>query len=84
MVELRYLDPGRPMPVFDDDESWLMVEASDDGRFFGTGFAHKANGEAVFYASLAEDDVTLERAIKAAQAWAAKYDVGQIWIQASP
>ena len=38
MVELTYLAPGERLPELPDDEPWLTVEASCDGRFFGTGY----------------------------------------------
>jgi hypothetical protein len=36
------------------------------------------------YASLAEDDISLERALAAAQAWAERYQVPTIWVQLTP
>ncbi|HRD46905.1 MAG TPA: hypothetical protein PLF78_10530 [Caulobacter sp.] len=72
------------MPDLGDDERWLTVEASDDGRFFGTGGSWKADGEWVGYGSLAEDDVSFEKALEAAQAWAEKYQVPTIWVQLTP
>ena len=66
------------------NEPWLMVEASDDGRFFGTGSAYKPSGEDVIYASLPENDVSLEAALRAATEWAVKYAVRRIWVQATP
>ena len=35
MVEVVRLRPGEQMPVMPDEQPWLTVEASDDGRFFG-------------------------------------------------
>ena len=67
-----------------DHEPWLIVEASDDGRFVGTGRAFKPSGESMFYASLAESDISLECAIGAARQWAIKYRVPRIWVQAIP
>ena len=84
MANLIYLPPQEQMPDLGDDQRWLTVEASDDGRFFGTGGSWKADGEAVFYGSLAEDDVSLGKALEAAQAWAAKYRVPTIWVQLTP
>jgi hypothetical protein len=84
MAEVIYLPPHEQMPDPADKQRWLTVEASDDGRFFGTGSSWKANGEWVGYRSLAEDDVSLEKAIAAAQAWAEKYNVPTIWIQPTP
>lgn len=81
MARLIYLQPGEELPQFDDEQPWLAVEASDDGRFFGTGAAWKPNGDAVFYGSLAEGDVSLETAVAAALHWATKYNVPTIWVQ---
>lgn len=36
------------------------------------------------YASLAEDDASLEKALAAARAWAEKYSVPTIWVQLTP
>ena len=55
-----------------------------DGRFFGTGASWKASGEWVGYGSLIEDDISLERALAAAQVWALKYSVPTIWVQVTP
>ncbi|WP_300538034.1 hypothetical protein [Sphingosinicella sp.] len=38
MVELRYLSVGKKMPEMAGDEPWLIIEASFDGRFFGSGW----------------------------------------------
>lgn len=84
MADVIYLSPDEPMPDFGDDHPWLRIEASDDGRFFGTGSALKETGEWVGYGSLVEDDVSLKAALAAAQKWAAKYRVPTIWIQLSP
>ena len=84
MAEIIYLQPGQQMPDLSDDEHWLIVEASDDDRFFGSGFARKHRGEGVFYASLLESDVSLELALEAAEEWAAKYQVPRIWVQTKP
>jgi len=84
MVELVHLAPGEQMPHIPDEEAWVTVEASDDGRFFGTGSAYKPTGEAVFYASVAADDDRLEAALAAATDWAAEHGVRRIWVQATP
>ena len=84
MVEIIHLAAGEQMPEMADHEPWLIVEASDDGRFFGTGSAFKPTGESVFYASLAESDISLKGAIGAARKWAIKYSVPRIWVQATP
>lgn len=84
MVELVYLRPGEEMPKVADDQPWLIVEASDDGRFFGTGWGRKLSGEGVFYVSLAEDDASLEEALGAATKWAGERGVIRIWVQTSP
>jgi hypothetical protein len=84
MAEVVYLSPREQMPDLGDDQRWLMVEASDDGRFFGSGGSWRANAEWVGYGSLAEDDVSLEKAMAAVQAWAEKYEVPTIWVQLKP
>ena len=84
MVELVYLSPGEQMPEAPDGEPWLTVEASDDGRFFGSGWGRKSSGESVFYVSLAENDASLESAIAAATEWAVERGVSRIWVQAAP
>jgi hypothetical protein len=84
MAEVIYLAAGEEMPDQGDDRPWLIVEASDDGRFFGTGASWKPSGEWVGYRSLAEDDVSLEAALTAAHEWAAHYSVPTIWVQEAP
>lgn len=84
MIETVYLSPGELMPQATDDEPWLIVEASDDGQFFGSGWGRKPSGEGVFYASLPEDDVSLEAALNAATKWAGGRGVMRIWVQATP
>ncbi len=84
MALIIYLSPGEQMPDRGDDEPWLIVEASDDGRFFGTGAGWKPRGEWVGYASLPENDGALADALKAAEQWAAKYSVPTIWVQTTP
>ena len=79
-VEIIYLGSDEQVPDFTDDELWLVIEPSDDGRFFGTGSARNSGGEAVFYASLPENDASLESALTAATEWAAKYGVARIWV----
>jgi len=84
MVELVYLSPGEQLPERADDEPWIMVEASDDGRFFGTGCGRNSSGESVFYVSLSENDTSLEAAIAAATQWAVERGVSRIWVQTAP
>jgi hypothetical protein len=84
MAELIYLSPGAHMPELGDDEPWLIVEASDNGRFFGSGAAWKPSGEWVGYRSLSEDDGSLADALAAAERWAAQYGVNTIWVQTTP
>lgn len=84
MSEIIYLSPDEQMPDVGDDQPWLIVEASSDGQFFGSGGSWKANGEWVGYGSLVEDDVSLEKALAAAQQWATKYGVPTIWVQVTP
>lgn len=84
MVELVYLTPGEQLPTLPDTEPWLSVEASDDGRFYGTGYGRKSSGEDVFYVSSAENDGNLEAAIAAATTWAEQRGVRRIWVQMTP
>jgi hypothetical protein len=84
MVELRYLSVGKKMPETAGDEPWLIIEASFDGRFFGSGWGRKLSGENVFYFSRSEDDVSLETAISAATKWAGEHSVTCIWVQTTP
>jgi hypothetical protein len=84
MVDVVYLSPGEQMPEAADDEPWLTVEASDDGRFFGSGWGRKPSGEGVFYVSLAENDGSLEAALAAATEWANERGVARIWVQRTP
>ncbi len=84
MVAIIYLLPGEQMPNHRGGEPWLIVEASDDGRFFGTGAAWKPGGEWVGYSSLPENDFALADALAAAERWAAEYGVPTIWVQTNP
>ncbi len=84
MVDYIYLQPGGQIPEMTEEDAWLIVEASDDGRFFGSGYGFKPSGEGVFYASLCESDVTLEAALAAAKEWARERGVSRIWVQTSP
>ena len=84
MAAIIYLSPGEQMPDRGDDEPWLIVEASGDGRFFGTGAAWKPSGEWVGYGSLPENDGALADALEAAERWAAKHSVPTIWVQTTP
>jgi hypothetical protein len=78
MAQIVHLSPGEPAP---DEECWLLIEATNDGLFYGTGAGLLPNGEPVFYASLAESDVSLETALAAAQRWAADRNVPTIYVQ---
>lgn len=84
MPDVIYLPSDEQMPDLGDDQRWLTVETSDDGRFIGSGGSWKASGEWVGYGSLAEDEGSLERAMAAAQEWAEKYEVPTIWVQLRP
>jgi hypothetical protein len=84
MAKIIYLSPSEQMPDHGDEEPWLIVEASDDGRFYGTGAAWKPSGEWVAYSSLPENDGALADAVAAAERWAAKYRVPAIWVQTAP
>jgi hypothetical protein len=83
MVEVINLAPGelspdgfKALPVPKKRPSSL---ASTVSHLFVRHFRHL-----VFYASLAEDDVSLETALAAATDWAVKYGVRRIWVQAIP
>lgn len=84
MTAIIYLSPGEQIPERGENEPWLTVEASDDGRFFGTGSGWKPSGEWVGYGSLAENDISLAAALAAAEQWAAKHGVHTIWVQTTP
>jgi len=84
MADVIYLSAAEDMPNYGDDMRWLLIDAADDGRFFGSGGSFKANGDWVGYGSLAEDDVSFKAALAAAQRWAAKYEVPTIWVQLTP
>ena len=84
MAEVIYLSAGEHMPDFGDDQRWLIIEATEDGLFFGSGGSWKVDGEWIGYCSLPEDDRSLETALAAARQWAAKYDVPAIWVQLTP
>ena len=84
MVEIVYLRSGERMPNLRDDEPWLIIDASDGGRFFGSGYGLKPSGEGVFYVSSAESDISLDAAIAAATDWAIERGVRRIWVQPTP
>lgn len=84
MAEIVYLSPDEEMPDLGENQRWLTIDASDDGRFFGSGGSFRDNGEWVGYGSLSQHDGSLEEALKAAQQWAAKYHVPTIWVQPKP
>ena len=84
MAEVVYLAPGEEMPDGDDEAPWLTVEATKDGLFYGTGASRRPTGDWAGYRSLAEDDVSLEAALAAAQNWAAEFGVPTIWVQLQP
>jgi hypothetical protein len=84
VAQIVYLGAGECRPDVGDDAPWLVIEASEDGLFFGTGASWKPSGEWVGYLSLVEDDKDIESALEAAEEWAAKYDVPTIWVQLTP
>lgn len=47
-------------------------------------YGFKPSGEGVFYASLPENDLTLEAALAAATQWAGERGVPRSWVQTSP
>lgn len=84
VTSIIYLSPGEEMPDFPEDVPWVTVEASHDGRFFGTGAAWRPNGKEVFYISLVENDLALADAVAAAERWAVRWNVSTVWVQAAP
>lgn len=84
MVEVVSLAPGEDMPDVGDDKPWLIISVTPDGLFFGSGASWKPSGEWVGYRSLAEDDVSLEAALKAAHEWGEKYGVPTMWVHLTP
>ncbi len=84
VADVVYLAPDGKMPDDGDGTRWLNIFASDDDRFFGSGGSFKGNGEAVMYCSLANDDVSFQAALAAAQQWANKNEVPTIWVQLDP
>jgi len=83
MVEIVRLEVDAERPSLAEDQPWLYIDQSDERLFYGTGGSRKASGEWVGYGSLSEDDIDLDRAIKAACEWADRYNVPTIWVFAS-
>jgi hypothetical protein len=79
MADIVYLDQDDPRPEGAEDEPWLYIDERD-GKYFGSGGAWRESGEWVGYGSLEENDVSLERALKAAQQWAGRFDVQTIFV----
>lgn len=79
LARVEYLKPGEGVP--DGDGPWLIIERSDDGRYFGTGEGRTEAGETVFYACTAQADVSLAAALAAAQEWADRRQVPIIHVQ---
>ena len=79
MANIIYLDCDSPRPDSPDDEPWLIID-EHNGKYFGSGGAWNRTGEWVGYGSLQEDDVSLERALEAAQKWADRFDVPTILV----
>lgn len=82
MAQVVYLAEGDEMPHLGEEARWIIIEHSGDGRFFGSGASWSETGEWVGYGSLSENDVSFEKALAAAQAWAEKYAVPTIWVEA--
>lgn len=81
MAQIVQLRSGEGVP---DEQRWLLIEASSDGLFYGTGAGELPTGEPVFYVSLAENDVSLDAALAAAKQWAAERNVPTIYVQTEP
>ncbi|HEY3814056.1 MAG TPA: hypothetical protein VGL66_12595 [Caulobacteraceae bacterium] len=64
-----------------EEEYWLTIERDVSGLFFGTGAGRTVDGTAIFYASLPENDQSLELALAAASAWADAHFVEHIYVQ---
>ena len=79
MADIVYLDPDATRPPCADHEPWLYIE-EQDGMYFGSGGAWEQSGEWIGYGSLPEDDVSLERALQAAQKWASRFDIPTIFV----
>jgi len=85
MVRLIYLEPHEQHPHIEDDIPRLYVEPfDDDGKFYGSGGARQPTGEWMGYASLPENDISLEKALTAARDWAEKYGVQTIYVRIKP
>lgn len=83
MAEIVYLDIEAERPDLAEEQPWLFIEESSDGLFFGSGSARKSSGDWVGYASLSENDRTLQLALAAAREWAERYSVPTIWVFAN-
>ena len=81
MADVIYLGDGQELP---EEDCWLIIERDGGGLFFGTGAGKKADGMAVFYASLPEHDQSLELALAAASKWADGHAVPRIYVQMNP
>lgn len=85
MAQIVHLERGVSWPIAGDREPWLRIEAFDsDGKYYGSGWAEKPDGSGVFYASLPENDASLEAALSAATEWADKYRVPIIHVRTEP
>ena len=80
MVEVIYLAPGEAPREHAEDEGWLHIDVTPDGFFFDSGADWLPGGERVNYVSRPEDDVSLERALKAALDWADRRGVPRIYV----
>jgi len=80
VVEIIRFHTDAELPLLADEDPWIFIEEFEEGMFFGSGGAWKPSGEWVGYGSLSEDDVDLDRAVKAACEWARRYNVPTIWI----
>ncbi len=47
MVEYIYLRADEQTLELANEDAWLLIEASNDGYFLGTGYGFKASGEGV-------------------------------------
>ena len=81
MATVITLLPGVEPPESSEDEGWMWVEADTNGLFYGTGGSQKRDGAGVFYASMPEHDVSLERAVSAACEWADAHGVEIVYVQ---
>ncbi|MDQ3139282.1 MAG: hypothetical protein M3Q15_00960 [Pseudomonadota bacterium] len=78
MTKVVHLEAGQA-PNWSDCS--MLIERDQSGLFYGTGFGRNPAGEAIIYASLPENDVSLEAALAAGISWAEAHQVHTIYVQ---